>query len=47
MCQKLSNLGVMVTPLRRSLDYESLARKIINVQPMPNQSIPIYDKDKE
>lgn len=35
----------MIAPIRRSLDYQGIARKLINIQPLPQGALPCYDKD--
>lgn len=47
----LSNAGrrqlgqSMVAPLRRSLDYQAISRRIFNVDPLPQGALPVYDKE--
>lgn len=35
----------MATPIRRSLDYHHIARRAINVQPLPQGALPVYNRD--
>ena len=35
----------MAAPIRRNLDYQRIARKIFNVDPLPQGALPTYDKD--
>lgn len=35
----------MTLPLRNKLDYAGLARKVLQVDPLPPGALPIYDKD--
>jgi len=37
----------MVNPIRRNLDYQSLSRKIFNIQPMPPGAMPIYTRSSD
>jgi hypothetical protein len=34
----------MANPLRRNLDYQGIARKCIQIDPLPQGALPIYDK---
>lgn len=36
---------VMANPIRTSLDYQGIARKLFVVDPLPQGALPIYDKD--
>jgi hypothetical protein len=35
----------MIMPLRRRLDYQGLARKVLHVEPLPQGAPPYYEKD--
>jgi len=35
----------MVQPIRRSLDYQGIARRALVVDPLPQGALPIYDKE--
>lgn len=35
----------MVAPLRTRLDYQGIARKVFNIQQLPQGALPVYDKD--
>jgi len=35
----------MANPIRRNLDYQGVARKVLVVDPLPQGALPIYDKD--
>jgi hypothetical protein len=35
----------MIAPIRRSLDYQGIARKVFAVQQLPQGAAPVYDKD--
>jgi len=37
----------MILPLRRSLDYTSIGRKVFHVEQLPQGALPIYDRDPE
>ena len=37
----------MVNPLRERLDYQSVARRIFQVDPLPDGALPIYAKDTD
>lgn len=36
---------VMSNPIRTSLDYQGIGRKLFVVDPLPQGALPIYDKD--
>lgn len=39
-------LGIaMAAPIRRSLDYHGIARRVLVVDQLPPGALPIYDKD--
>lgn len=35
----------MIAPIRRSLDYQGIARKAFAVQSLPQGALPVYDRD--
>ena len=35
----------MANPIRTSLDYQGVGRKLLVVDPLPQGSLPVYDKD--
>ena len=35
----------MANPIRTSLDYQGIGRKLLVVDPLPQGALPIYDKD--
>lgn len=35
----------MIAPIRRSLDYQGIARKVFAVQQLPQGALPVYDSD--
>ena len=35
----------MANPIRTSLDYQGIARKLLMVDPLPQGALPVYDKD--
>lgn len=37
----------MVAPIRRSLDYQGIARKVFTIEPLPQGAIPYYFKGDE
>lgn len=37
----------MINPLRRRLDYQGVARRLLSVEPLPAGALPIYDRDPE
>ena len=39
--------NAMANPIRITLDYQSVGRKLIMVDPLPQGSLPVYDKDIE
>jgi hypothetical protein len=46
--QKIFNLYLahhIAGPLRRRIDYSSMARRMFSVQPLPTGALPIYDRD--
>ena len=37
--------SAMANPIRQSLDYQGIARKLLVVDPLPQGALPVYDKD--
>ena len=37
--------AAMANPIRVSLDYQGIGRKLLVVDPLPQGSLPVYDKD--
>ena len=35
----------MANPIRMSLDYQGVGRKLLVVDPLPQGALPVYDKD--
>lgn len=35
----------MANPIRTSLDYQGIGRKLLVVDPLPQGALPVYDKD--
>lgn len=35
----------MANPIRVSLDYQGIGRKLLVVDPLPQGALPVYDKD--
>jgi len=35
----------MANPIRMSLDYQGVGRKLVVVDPLPQGALPVYDKD--
>lgn len=42
---RLALAGSMANPIRMTLDYQSIGRKLVVVDPLPQGALPIYDKD--
>lgn len=39
--------NAMANPIRETLDYQSVGRKLLMVDPLPQGALPVYDKDIE
>jgi hypothetical protein len=37
--------SAMANPIRTSLDYQGIARKLLTVDPLPQGALPVYDRD--
>lgn len=45
---RIQRLGTMMSEMvSRRIDYQSIARQIFSVQPMPESALAIYDKDPD
>jgi hypothetical protein len=44
---KMALAQAMATPIRLSLDYQSVGRKLLVVDPLPQGALPVYDRDVE
>jgi hypothetical protein len=42
---KLALAQAMANPIRRNLDYQGIARRALVVDPLPQGSLPVYDRD--
>lgn len=44
---KVALANAMANPIRVTLDYQSVGRKLLMVDPLPQGALPVYDKDIE
>lgn len=44
---RIAIANAMANPIRNTLDYQSIGRKLLMVDPLPQGALPVYDKDIE